>query len=36
MDYIGKLRKTSLSHWLSYYGNVYTPKWGWCRNIALA
>lgn len=36
MDYIGNLRKTSLSHWLSYYGNVYTPKWGWYRNIALA
>lgn len=36
MDNIGNLRKTSLSHWLSYYGNVYTPKWGWYRNIALA
>lgn len=35
MDNIGSIRTTSLSSWLSYYGNRVPPRWGWLGNKAL-
>lgn len=34
MDNIGYIRKTTLDYWIDYYGDTYTPRWGFPGNVA--
>lgn len=36
MDNIGYIRTIPLSQWISYYGGIVTPRWGWVFGKALS
>ena len=36
MDNIGYIRSINVDEWISYYGGIVTPRWGWLGGIALA
>lgn len=35
MDNIGYIRTTTVDAWVSYYGAIVTPRWGWLMGIQL-
>lgn len=36
MDNIGYIRSINVDSWISYYGDIVTPRWGWANGINLA
>ena len=35
MDNVGSIRSISVDSWVSYYGDIVTPRWGWLGGVAL-
>ncbi|MBE6468690.1 MAG: hypothetical protein E7001_01675 [Coriobacteriaceae bacterium] len=35
MDNIGYIRSINVDQWISYYGGIVTPRWGWANGINL-
>lgn len=35
MDNIGYIRSIDLGSWVSFYGDIVTPRWGWLGGVAL-